>query len=82
MGVTGKSIERLRKFNCLSNVKMCELGAQNIYEDGDYYGTIAKHYFQRYGVEHSSYDILVHQECEFMDLRNPIPDELKGVSLS
>jgi hypothetical protein len=79
MGITQKSIERLNRHNCLSNVKMCELGAQNIYEDGDYYGTIAKHYLQRYGVEHSSYDILVHQECEFIDLRKPIANDLKGL---
>ena len=79
MGITSQSIARLRKFNCLEPLKMCELGAQNIYEHGNLYGSVAKHYFQSFGVDHTSYDISVHQECEFLDLREPIDTSLIGV---
>lgn len=79
MGITSLSVARLQKFNCFSQVKMCELGAQNLYVEGTLYGSIAKDYFQSFGVEHDSYDIYVHQGCEYLDLREPISKNLKGM---
>jgi len=78
MGITHLSIQRLEKFDCFKPLKMCELGAQNIYIAGDWYGKIAKEYFEQFGVEHDSYDIQVHQGCEFIDLREPLSKNLKG----
>lgn len=79
MGITHLSIQRLEKFDCLKPLKMCELGAQNIYIEGEWYGKIAKEYFTQFGVEHDSYDINVHQGCEFIDLREPLTKKLFGL---
>lgn len=79
MGITEKSLNRLSKFNCLDKgIKMCELGAQNIYSN-NLYGTIAKDYFNSLGIKHDSFDIVVHQNCEFIDLREPIKEEFVGI---
>jgi len=78
MGITNLSIERLKRFDCIRPLLMCELGAQNIYTDGEWYGKIAKDFFTLNGVQHESYDIIVHQNCEYMDLRIAIPKTLKN----
>lgn len=75
MGVTQQSLDRLEKFNCLNpGTVMLELGAQNIYNTENY-GEIAKHYFQGFGVHHTSIDIIQHQECLQMDLREPFEND-------
>jgi len=79
MGITTKSLDRLKKNNGVGALKMCELGAQNLYTDDDWYGRVAKEYFELHGVEHNSYDIEIYQGCEFMDLREPIPSNLVGI---
>lgn len=77
MGITSQSIARLKRFDCLKPLVMCELGAQNTYFD-NFYHKLGKDYFRLYGIEHFSYDLIPHQEAEFLDLRNPIPQELEG----
>ena len=81
MGITEKSIARIEKFVDFGkpDTMICELGAQNIYIEGVWYGKVAKEYFEQYGYfVHHSYDIKVHQGCEFLDLREPLPPELIG----
>jgi len=80
MGITALSVARLERNNCLQNgIKMCELGGQNIYTPDGNYGKIAKHYFESFGVQHRSFDILVHNEAEYIDLRKKITYDLIGV---
>lgn len=80
MGITALSVARLKRNNCLqSGIKMCELGGQNIYTPDANYGKIAKHIFQDMGVDHKSFDIVVHNEAEYIDLREPISYDLIGV---
>ena len=78
MGITNKSIDRLKRFDCIKPLIMCELGAQNLYTNDSWYGKVAKDYFVQHGVTHDSYDIIVHQGCEYMDLRVTIPKSLKN----
>lgn len=76
MGITQQSMNRLTRHGCLiPGIRMGELGAQNMYDD-TYYGAVAKDVFSRMGVEHRSFDITPHQGAAFMDLREPLPDDL------
>jgi hypothetical protein len=79
MGITDKSIARIEKYVDFTKptINMCELGAQNVYIEGEWYGKIAKDYFSQYkNINHQSFDIYVHQGCEFMDLREELNKEL------
>ena len=71
MGITHSSIARINPY--LPGVKtMLELGAQNIYA-ADYYGMIAKEYFEKAGIEHTSIDIVPYQgaiECDLRELHD------------
>lgn len=67
MGITQKSLDRLTP-HIKPGLKMLELGAQNLY-DSEHYMQIAKHYFTSLSIEHTSIDVIQHQECEFADLR-------------
>jgi hypothetical protein len=79
MGITTDSLDRLKRHNGVGELKMCELGAQNLYTNDDWYNRVAKDYFVENGVSHDSYDIIVHQGCAFMDLREPIASNLIGI---
>lgn len=70
MGITQKSLDRLNPY-LKRDLKMLELGAQNLY-DSENYGRTAKHYFCENGLYHLSLDIIQHQECEYADLRDPL----------
>lgn len=70
MGITKDTLNRLERHGCLnSGLNMLELGAQNLY-DTEHYGWIAKDYFESIGIIHKSIDIIVHQKCEYGDLRD------------
>lgn len=81
MGITNLSLNRLQKFNCLRpNIKMLELGCQNIYADG--YATITTSLFEfpnRFGVIMETWDILGCQNSKIVDLREPINQEHYGI---
>jgi hypothetical protein len=74
MGITSKSISRLQNFGCLQNeIKMLELGCQNIY-DNDFGNmpTALEEFPKRFGVIMETWDILGCQNSKKVDLRNPI----------
>lgn len=65
MEATGTPLERLR---------MCELGAQYLQVEGAFRG-VAKKYFKRLGVDHTSFDINGLHGSLVVDLTRPLPDE-------
>jgi hypothetical protein len=74
MGITNDSLDRLNRFGLLSPekpYKMLELGCQNIYGDAfeTTYGSIAKDFFKRLNIEHTSWDVCGCQGSEIVDLR-------------
>lgn len=85
MGITTDSLKRIQKFGILDSAKeirMLELGCQNIYDDSfkySAYGMIAKHWFANYDkINHKSWDILGCQLAEKVDLRIPIDVSITG----
>lgn len=71
MGITHDSLARINRY-LQPNMKMLELGAQNMY-DTEHYGWIAKDYFESIPIQHISVDIIEHQKCVQCDLRELHP---------
>ena len=71
MGITQNSVDRLGRHNFLRPLKMLELGAQNMYDNSNY-GAIAKAYFERIGIDHTSWDLIPHQGAMKVDLREQL----------
>lgn len=73
MGITGFSLNMIRKYGGeLSGIRHLLVGCQNLY-DNDHYGEIAEGYYQSLGQDVISIDIIGCNNSIVHDLREPLP---------
>lgn len=77
MGINIQSLQILNRNNLIKEgISMLELGCQNMYAETKNYGEIAKLYFERLGIKHTSIDISGEQMSLKLDLRDDLRDDL------
>ncbi len=77
MGITSFSVELLDKIIDLHKPKnVCELGAQNLYNQPKLPAPYAHEYYEGKGIEYTCIDLSEENNCLVLDLSKPIPVNL------